>query len=240
MRPHRRLIVLGAGATGLLLATATTASAHVNADPAEAPAGGTTVIEFSTSHGCDGSPTTKLAIQIPEGVTSVRPTVVADWSIEISTEQLDQPIDDGHGGQITERVATVTYTATGEPLADGLRQVFPVSMKLPDTPGEKLVFPVVQTCVDGENAWISVPEDGAEEPENPAPVVALVQGTGDDGHGSTDGAAATEDGEEAAPATNGSDDDGDDSDGTALATAALVVGGLGLAVGGLSLARTRR
>lgn len=238
MLPLRRTIALSAGVGALVLASATAASAHVTASPSEAPAGGSTVIEFATSHGCDGSPTTQIAIQIPEGVRSVRPTVVPDWSVEITTEPLDEPIDDGHGNQITERTSVVTYTATGAPLEDGLRQVWPVAMRMPDAEGEKVAFPVVQTCVEGETAWISIPQDGADEPETPAPVVALVASTGDDhGHGAAPG-GSTEDGTTASTGDAGASKG--DGDGTGIAVVALIVGGLGLAAGGTALVRGRR
>jgi uncharacterized protein YcnI len=224
MNRTRRTLTVGAtlttaGSAVLLLATAGSTAAHVSASPSEAPAGASTVIELSTSHGCDGSPTTQIAVEIPEGVLSVRPTVVAGWEIEVVEETLAEPIDDGHGGQMTERTASVTYTAVDEPLEDGLRQVWPISMKMPDAPGTTVHLPVVQTCEVGETAWITIAADGAEEPETPAPSVALV--------------AAAIDAEPVAAT------DGDDADGTGLAIAALVVGGLGLAVGGAALARGR-
>ena len=239
----RRALVLGAGAAGLLLATAGTAAAHVTASPGEAPAGGYTVLDFGVAHGCDGSPTTAIAIQIPEGVTSVKPTVVAGWKIDIDIETLATPLDDGHGGKITERTASVTYKATGEPLDDAYRQVFPLSMKMPDEAGASLAFPVVQTCVQGETAWITVPEEGKAEPEHPAPVVVLAAASGD-GHGGAENGDAENgdtDGDEATDAATDATGDGDDDGGSdALAAAALVVGGLGLGAGGLALARSRR
>ena len=224
MKRTRRKLTAGTtlatvGSAALLLAGAGGASAHVSASPAEAPAGTSSVIEFATSHGCDGSPTTQIAIQIPEGVLSVRPTVVAGWDIEIVEEALAEPIDDGHGGQITERTASVTYTATEAPLEDGLRQVWPVSMKTPDAPDTSVHFPVVQTCEVGETAWITIAEEAAEEPDAPAPSVALVAAAAE-----SDPVASTDD---------------EDADGTGLAIAALVVGALGLAVGGAALARSR-
>jgi uncharacterized protein YcnI len=238
MKYVRRTLAAGAGAAGLLLAGATAAGAHVTANPAESPAGGFAVISFAVPHGCDGSPTTAIAIEIPEGVTSVKPTVVAGWDIEIAKEDLAEPIE-GEGGTITDRVASITYTAS-EPLPDEYRQEFPVSMRMPEAPDETLAFPVVQTCVAGETAWITVPEEGQAEPEHPAPVVHLTEATGD-GHGggtSDDGATANGDTDETAANETTNDDDGD-GDGTGLAIAALVVGGLGLAAGGVALARSR-
>ena len=37
-------------------------------------------------------------------------------------------------------------------------------------------FPVIQTCQDGEIAWIEIPAEGAAEPENPAPTIKVTEG----------------------------------------------------------------
>ena len=56
-------------------------------------------------------------------------------------------------------------------------------MKLPDTPGETIYFPTIQTCDNGQsNDWIEIPEEGEEEPESPAPAIAVNEAAGD-GHG---------------------------------------------------------
>ena len=52
-------------------------------------------------------------------------------------------------------------------------------MKLPDKPGETIYFPVVQTCESGEVAWIEIPEEGADEPEHPAPGITLTAAVAD-------------------------------------------------------------
>ncbi|MFF3445234.1 DUF1775 domain-containing protein [Streptosporangium sp. NPDC002721] len=86
--------------------------------------------------------------------------------------KLDTPIDDGHGGQYTERVDQIVCTAR-TPLPDALRDTFELSLKLPEKEGAKLVFPAVQKCEKGETPWTEVAEGGAEEPEHPAPYIVL-------------------------------------------------------------------
>ena len=164
---------------------------------------------------------------------------------------MPQPIDDGEGGQLTERETVVTYTAQpGNELPDGYRASFTLGFKAPETPGENLFFKTVQTCAEGETAWIEEYTGEGEEPEHPAPVVLIGEAEGD-AHG--DDAAAedepadaeeTTDGETAdaetaasqAPADD-SDDDSDSSD--AMAIAGLVAGIAGLGLGGVAFARTR-
>ena len=223
-----------AGAVGLLtLGLAPPASAHVTVTPSDTAAGASAVLTFSTSHGCEGSPTTGITIQVPEEILSVSPTRNPQWEVEKSIEQLAEPIEDAHGNSVTERVAEVTYRAV-EPLPDGYRDTFELSLTLPDTPGETLAFPVIQTCEKGENPWTEVPGEGQdpEQLEFPAPSVTITEATDGDHH-SADATVSESD-----AATGPGADDADDSD--ALGIVGLVVGAVGVIVGGIALARTRR
>ncbi|MFC7624203.1 YcnI family protein [Microlunatus sp. GCM10028923] len=204
----------------LLLLGATPASAHVSVSTARAVAGEYAVLTFAVPHGCEGSPTTKIAIKIPEVITTTKPTVVADWKAEVVRVKLAEPKTDSHGTTITERVDQVVYTAE-QPLPDELRQTFQVQVKLPDdAAGTTLAFPTVQTCAKGETAWIQVPAAG-QDPETlelPAPSVAV---TGPESS--------------AAPAVPAAE-----SSLGWTGPAGLVAGLLGLAAGGYALIRTRR
>src|SRR5690349_17116438 len=55
------------------LATSAAAHAHVSAVSPTLVAGKTVVVELGVGHGCDGSDTYALTVEIPKGVTSVRP-----------------------------------------------------------------------------------------------------------------------------------------------------------------------
>ena len=71
-------------------------------------------------------------------------------------------------------------------------------MKVPDTPGETILFPVIQTCEGGASTeWIQPTVEGEEEPEHPAPAITLTEAEGD-GHGGAD--------EEDRRATDGAED----------------------------------
>jgi uncharacterized protein YcnI len=222
----------GTSAAGLVvLALAAPASAHVTITPDTTAAGAFAVLTVSVPHGCDGSPTTSVAIQMPEEVNAVTPTRNALYEVEKEMQQLDPPVTDAHGNEITERVATVTYT-TDEPLPEGYRDSFELSLQIPDAEGTTLVFPVVQTCEDGESAWIEVPADGQSEDdlELPAPGFTITpsegDGPGDEAEGSADEPAATD------------TEDGDA--GNLLAGAGLGAGIVGILLGGAALARGRR
>lgn len=173
-----RLAVGSVIAGAAFVAAGAGASAHVVVDPGDGGAGESTLLTFAFSHGCDGSATTEVRIQIPESIPSVSPTINPGWDVAKVMETLDAPIEGGHGEQITERVAEVVYTAK-TPVPDGFRDTFVLSLTLPDTPGETAYFPTIQTCEVGETAWIEIPADGqdADELESPAPAVEIAEPT---------------------------------------------------------------
>jgi uncharacterized protein YcnI len=235
-----RSVAVAAGIAILGLTTATAASAHVSAGPAAQPAGSYVVETLSVPHGCEGSSTTKVRIQIPESVPQVTPTVNPNWDVEKTMVTLEAPIDAGHGETIDERVGEIVYTAK-TPLPDGLRDAFELSFKTPDNPGETLYFPTIQTCEVGETAWIEIPADGesGDEPEHPAPAVTLVASDSGDGHGaSTTDDDTTEPAASSEQASATTETSGSDSSNT-LAIIAIVVGGVAIVISGVALARGR-
>lgn len=186
-------IALGAG-TLLALGPAVAASAHVSASATSTAAGSYTVVTFSVPHGCDGSPTNVVTIDLPESVPSVTPTVNPNWTVEKVVEELARPINDAHGNELTERVARVVYTTTGAGLPDGYRDAFELSLQLPEgEAGDVVEFPVTQTCAEGTAEWVG--------DDVPAIVLtAAVEGDGhgheeetEDAHGSEDAGAAGDD-----------------------------------------------
>jgi uncharacterized protein YcnI len=145
----RRLGALAVLSLVALVGLATPAWAHVEIEPAEAFAGATETLTFSVAY--EGSATTGLVVQLPEGasVTAVPPK--AGWT---------SAVDEAQG--------TVSWTGGSTP-AD---ETFSVVVVLPSTPGEVL-FPSIQDTVDGEVAWIGE-EEGEDHGSNPAPRLTLV------------------------------------------------------------------
>lgn len=231
----KRRALLGAGAVfgalALTLGGAVAANAHVTADSSSAEAGAYTIVTVSVPHGCSGSPTTKIAIQMPEGVNSVTPTRNPFYTVEKVSEKLAKPITDSHGATIDERTGQVVYTAI-TPLPDDERDTFELSLQLPsDAAGKTLYFPTVQTCETGESAWVQIPAKGqdAHELELPAPSVTVVAASSAEhggGSGSTAGSESASDGSAGADSP--------------LVWTALVVGVLGLVAGGAALLRGRK
>ncbi len=179
-RGLRRGLAVSALAAGAVVASATGALAHVSVTPTVTEAGAYSLLTFAVPHGCDGSPTTTISIQVPEALVTVTPTVNPGWTVKKVMAKLPAPVDDGHGGQYTERVSEVVYTAR-TPLPDGYRDTLTLQAKLPDKVGETLNFPTVQTCEKGETAWVQVPAAGQDEEslEHPVPSVLITKAGAD-------------------------------------------------------------
>ncbi len=231
---------------GLTLAAAP-AHAHVTANPREAhsPFFKTS---FRVPHGCEGSATTALRIQIPEGVANVKPEVVPGWEIEITRTALDEPLEGPHGETVTERIVEVAWT--GGELADEHHQEFGLSMRIEDDAPEVIYFPTVQECVEGVHRWIEIPDTVEQwgDLDEPAPYILVVRGNASAGHtGAGNGEEAV--GEPDGDAGQGDLDDRGDGvalaagsgDGpSAVALVALVLALLALALSGFSVAGRRR
>jgi len=240
-RLGRRIGAGTLGAAAALALAAAPAAAHVGTSPSEAPAGSRQVVEFRIGHGCDGSPTTKLTIKIPEGVVAVTPQYIPGWTATTTTGPIT-PYDD-HGTKVTEGVTQVEWS--GGPLPDDQYQTFGLSMMLPDKEGETVSFPAVQTCEQGETAWIEQAAEGGAEPEHPAPAVKLTAATGGGDHGSgSDDHADDGDGAAGSNGSNGSTDGGSAESASAAAvkdaqdeaSSAKTFGIVGMALGAAGLA----
>jgi uncharacterized protein YcnI len=223
-----------AGATLLALAAPLAASAHVTVTPSTTAAGSYSLLTFAFGHGCDGSPTTGITIDIPESIASVTPTVNPGWDVTKVTAESTAPAEDAaHGEGAATRVSQVVYTAQ-TPLDDGLRTSFVLSLQIPeDAADDTLAFPVLQTCETGETNWNEPLVEGEAEPAHPAPSVVVTAASDTSGHGHGDGDTATA--ADAAPAAATA---GDDVLARVLGIGGLVVGAVGLVVGLTSRRRT--
>lgn len=225
-RRRARLAVGVIAGAALALALPLAASAHVHVTPEDVSANGSTRIDFSFSHGCDGSPTTALVIDIPESAQGATPVVDGAWTITTEAGADEIP-------------TRITYTAV-TPVPDsyaasvGMNVIFPASAE-----GESAAFPVVQQCETGETGWVEIAEDGADphDLDYPAPVV-LVGAEAEAGHADHSGhgdAEATEAGD-ASPASDAAPAAASDPLPIWLSAGALVVAAAALV---LTIARRR-
>ncbi len=229
-----------AGATVLVLSGPAFAHVSVSAEGTAAK-GGYATVNFKVPNERDNASTTKLEVSFPteHPLASAMPEVIPGWSAKVTKAKLAKPLE-MHGQKITEAVSKVTWTANdGKGIQAGFFQKFPLSLgQLPEDTDE-LVFKALQTYSNKEVVrWIEVQEDGAEEPDNPAPVLALSAAT-EDHHGGS--AASAEPAEPAAAKTTTTvAEPADSSDTTArvLGVVGIVVGVAGVAYGVAGRRRT--
>lgn len=184
-RTRARLLLGGLAGAALVVAAPLAASAHVHVTPEESAAGATTRLSFTTSHGCDGSPTTALVFTIPEGVDGVTPVLDGAWTLQREI---------GSDGIPT----SVTYTAVN-PIETGVSATVSLDVIFASSAsGTSVAFPVLQKCAVGETDWSEVAAEGQSEDDlaAPAPVVAVGDVAADSDHDHGHGDAATEDSSE--------------------------------------------
>jgi uncharacterized protein YcnI len=164
-----KLVLLAAIAIALFVQPV---RAHVTLDRNEAPADSFFNAMINVPHGCEGSPTQRVRVRIPEGVIGVKPQPKAGWELAIRKEKLAQPMVESHGRTITEVVAEVTWT--GKLLDENFEQ-FGLHMRLPNKPNETIYFPTVQECETGVHRWIEIPAAGKSRGDykEPAPFLRL-------------------------------------------------------------------
>ncbi|BDH02921.1 MULTISPECIES: YcnI family copper-binding membrane protein [Streptomyces] len=227
-----------AGAT--VLAVSVPAFAHVSVQPEGVAAkGGYATVDFKVPNERDNASTTKLEVNLPADhpLASVMPQPVPGWSVKVTKSKLDKPLT-MHGEKIGEAVTKVTWTADGKGIQPGYFQKFPLSLGALPEDADQLVFKAIQTYSNKEVVrWIEVPQEGQEEPENPAPTLELSAAT-DDHHGTAaaagDDDAKAGDKDDAHEATAAADSDGTDTTARVLGIVGIVIGVAGVAYGVLA------
>ena len=144
----------------------TTALAHIHVSPQKMIQGGRAKLIFSVKHGCKGSPTQKLQVQIPKGIASFHGVEKAGWKIQSTNSK------EAEGAE--RKVAWSGGSIPNESTAE-----FVVEVTVNKTAAGILVFPVLQGCEKGELKWVDVPAKegavgGEKETEAPAPTVKII------------------------------------------------------------------
>ena len=149
--------------------------AHVSLETKQATIGASYKAVFTVPHGCAGSPTTKIRVQIPEGVVGVKPMPKAGWTLDTVNGKYAAEYD-YHGNKMSEGVKEVMWS--GGKLPDHNYDEFVIVTYLTSglKPNSTLYFPVVQECEQGVSRWIEIPKEGSEGPgsKTPAPGVKLI------------------------------------------------------------------
>jgi periplasmic copper chaperone A len=218
------------------LAAPAAAGAHVTVQPTELAAGGFARVDVRVPNERDDAGTREVSVKMPPGITAASYEPRRGWDVEITKRKLDKPLE-LHGEQVTEEIDTVTFTGQDATAIQAGQFVdFGLSIAVPaGDAGTKLQFPATQTYEGGEVVrWI-----GAEDADQPAPVVTLAAAEGEHGGGAAEGeeAAAAGGAEESAGV---SAEEVDDKASKGLAIGGLIVGGLGLLAGIAALVAARR
>lgn len=159
--------VLPMAAALVVLAMALPVAAHVSFQIRDVAVGATFKGVLGVPHGCKGSPTIKLRVQIPAGIVDVKPQPKPGWQVEIVS------------GKSGEAVREVAWSG-GKLLAEhydefAFRAVVGRELKA----GTIVHFPVVQECETGVERWIDTATKGGHShgdshEGSPAPSIRLV------------------------------------------------------------------
>jgi uncharacterized protein len=155
------------------------ASAHVTVSADHAVKGGYATLTFKVPTEEDNASTTKLEVDFPADhpFASVSTQQKNGWDIAVVKTTLATPLTNDDGQQVTQRVASITWSAR---TADAAIQpeefdTFPISVGPLPTDTDTLTFKALQTYSNGDVVrWIEQSAPGGPEPEHPAPSITLV------------------------------------------------------------------
>jgi hypothetical protein len=147
-----------AAALGIVVATSTAASAHVEVSasgPAQAGTGPVTLV-FSAESGSSSAGIVSIQTQLPVGIAPEDVTLAggpAGWTLT--------PTTDG-------------FEVAGPDIGPGVDAEFSVTIARLPADSTELAFPTLQRYSDGRtDAWIEPVTDAVPNPEMPAPVLSV-------------------------------------------------------------------
>ena len=253
--PHRRW-ARPAGAlaltAALVLAVPLSAAAHVHVSPDTGTAGADdTLLTFTVPNESDSAFTTRVRVDLPTATPfgEVAYDPVPGWTAKVTTATLTKPVQ-VDGATVTEAPVRIVWTADpGTRLTAGQEQLFTVSVgPMPDT--DSILLPTTQTYSDGTVVrWDEPTPASGEEPEHPAPTLAIRAAAPEAESGApasaSAGASAGASAQPSGPTVAGSEGTAAASQGMqvlpiALSGAALLVGLAALVFAVAALLRGRR
>jgi uncharacterized protein YcnI len=183
----RNVRILAGAVLAITFATmwGTAASAHVTVQPATVEQGARGRFVFRVPNESATASTIKLAVKMPTDaayaatVASVRVSPKTGWDVAIEKEALNPPIK-GEGGDITQKVSTITWTAQpGYKIGPDQFDEFDFTTGVLPKDKTEMAFKAVQTydgpLADGstEANWVEVRQAGQQDPKRPEPLVKL-------------------------------------------------------------------
>lgn len=188
----RSLVAVASFGVGALAAPAL---AHVGLEAPEAARGKSYKAVLKVPHGCEGSPTHTVRVEIPEGFIGAKPMPKAGWQVKTVKGAYARSYGYYHG-PLAEGVKEIEWS--GGSLPDDFYDEFVAAGYVAkEVEQDALYFKVVQVCDKGELAWNEVPQGGANPHSLKAPAAVLRIAAADDHgghdhhqHGAADSAAA--------------------------------------------------
>lgn len=171
------------------------ALAHVSLEKPETARGTPYKAVFKIPHGCEGSPTHTVRIEIPEGFIGVKPMPKAGWTIKTARGPYARSYGFYHG-PLGEGVKQIEWS--GGALPDDYYDEFVASGFIAkELTDRALYFKVVQVCDKGELSWSDVPAEGvdAHDLKAPAAVLKIAAGDNADAHDHHHGDATSDTGD---------------------------------------------
>ena len=129
--------------------------AHVSLQQPVADTGSTYQAVLRVGHGCDGSPTTAVSVQLPAGFDTAQPRARAGWTLARRGSEVTWAAD--------SKVTALPSKERGDFVIDG---------KLPAAAGP-LWLKVRQICEQGQVDWSDVPARGTSTEGMKTPAVLL-------------------------------------------------------------------
>ncbi len=152
----------------LALLLAASAQAHVTLETPTAASGSYYKAVLKVGHGCDGSPTTGISVELPEGAQLARPMPKAGWQVKLEKSAV-KPFD-YYGTLMKEDVSRISWS--GGNLPADFYDEFTFQVRIAAQPG-KLFFKVKQQCAQGSTNWVEIPAAGQDGHSLKSPAAVL-------------------------------------------------------------------
>ena len=168
-----KTLVSAALGLGLL---ASAAQAHAVLERKQAAPGTSYRGVVQIMHGCNGKPTTRVSVTIPEGLIGAKPMPKPGWTLTTARGPYAKTYATHHG-TVSEGVTAITWS--GGSLPDDQVDEFTFLAQVAGTfePGATVYVPDQQDCAEGSYAWSEIPKAGqdAHDLKAAAPSFRIVQ-----------------------------------------------------------------
>ncbi len=144
---------------------------HATLSPKQATQDSYQRLSFGISHGCEGSSTVDVVVELPASVMGAKPMPKPGWAVETEVRPLSVPYR-LHGKEIKQDVRVIRWRGM---LIDAHYDEFVVMSKLWNKTGP-IFIPVTQVCEKGRIDWNQLPDGSGMRLIFPAPVIEVMPG----------------------------------------------------------------